>query len=184
MVKRLSYSLKQKYYPLLIIRDGYKCFYCKGDFSEVHLAEYDHLNNDVTDNRLENLVFCHRECNNKKKYSSDMQIMAHEKLLQNERAVFVGERKDEDQELSEQEISKINRNITKTFLLEHTSNDEGILLSDTVNAIVDICNKNNGTGSQSAVNRYIDALCNTYTGSFVKEKNPDGKWIIRRRNLV
>ena len=66
---------------------------------------------------------------------------------------------------SQQEISKCNNRITKQFLLEHTINDE-LLLKDAVNAIVDICQDNNDTGSQSAVYRYIDCLSNPYTGKY------------------
>ena len=180
LVRRLSYTLKKKYFLLIQQRDGYACFYCKDNFSETHPAEYEHLNNNETDNRLENLAFSHHECNNKKKFNTDWQVLATEKLRKNETAVFAGERKGEDLPLSEQEILRINRGITKTFLLEHTLNGQSLMIGDAVNAIVNLCNHNNSTGSQSAIYRYIDALCNPYNGDFIKEKNPDGKLIIRK----
>ncbi len=81
---------------------------------------------------------------------------------------------------SQQEISKCNNRITKQFLLEHTINDE-LLLKDAVNAIVDICQDNNDTGSQSAVYRYIDSLSNPYSGKYTLSVNSKGQNIIRRR---
>ncbi|MBS3922134.1 MAG: HNH endonuclease [Nitrosarchaeum sp.] len=181
MVRKLSYNLKKKYFSLILQRDGHACFYCKGKFSENHIAEYEHLNNIETDNRLENLVFAHHECNNRKKFNTDLQILATEKLRENEKAVFVGEGNEGDVSLSEQEISKINRGITKMFLTEHTMNGQSLMINDAVNAIVNLCNHNNSTGSQSAIYRYIDAMCNSFNGDFIKEKNPDGKLSIRKK---
>jgi hypothetical protein len=47
--------------------------------------EFEHLNNDDTDHRVENLVFAHRECNNKKKKDIDWQLLAQKKLKDNEK---------------------------------------------------------------------------------------------------
>jgi len=182
MHRRLSYELKQRFNPILIKRDGFQCFFCKVAFSELIPAEYDHLNNDTTDNRLENWVFCCHPCNNKKKFNPEMQMIALEKLKENERSVFVGERTGAYEDtLSEQEISKINKGIAKNFIQEHTINNESLILKDAINAIVNLCNDNNETGSQSAIYRYVESWCNPYNGFLIKEKNPDGVWIIRRR---
>jgi len=82
---------------------------------------------------------------------------------------------------SQQEISKINMQLTKQFLQEHTINGEEPILKDVVNAIVNLCQDNNGTGSQSAVYRYVDVLANPYNGRYTLSKNSQGKTIIRRR---
>jgi len=115
-----------------------------------------------------------------------MQILANEQLLINEKAVLTRERMLPDtgttKELtSQQEINKINYQIAKQFIQEHTLAEKEVILRDAVNAIVDICKDNNGTGSQSAVYRYIDSLTNPYTGKYTLSTNSQGKPIIRRR---
>ena len=82
---------------------------------------------------------------------------------------------------SQQELSKINKRITKQFIQEQTIKNQELILRDVVNAIVDICDDNNGTGSQSAVYRYIDSLTNPYTGKYTLSTNSEGKTVIRRR---
>jgi len=106
-----------------------------------------------------------------------MQIKAHQKLIDNEKAVLTSERTIADSGTkndltSQQEINKTNMNITKSFLLEHT---------DAVNAIVDICQNNNNSGSQAAIYRYIDSLANPFTGRYTVSQNKEGNNIIRRR---
>lgn len=183
---RLTHKLKKDSFKIIVERDGYKCFYCNDEFSDTRPAEYDHLNNDENDSRPENLVLSHHECNNKKKFFTDWQIMAQEKLRKNEKTVLACERTLADagttkEITSQQEISKINKRITKQFIQEHTINNEELILRDAVNAIVGICDDNNETGSQSAVYRYIDYLTNPYTGKFTLATNPQGKTVIRRR---
>jgi len=198
------------------LRDGNHCFYCEKEFEETHPAEFDHLNDDPGDNRPDNLVLVHHECNNRKKFNPDYQIQAKEKLLQNEKSTFTcagteawantpaGTAIDKKMEFvmgngvrptfellpdtgstqqlsSQQEISKINNQITKQWIQEHTLMEDEVVLKDAVNAIVSICQDNNETGSQSAVHRYIEVLTNPYTGKYTLSKNSEGKTIIRRR---
>jgi len=59
--------------------------------------------------------------------------------------------------------------------------EDELIQSDTVNAIVSICQDNNQTGSQAAVRRYIDEFTNPYTGKYTLSTNSQGKTIIRRR---
>jgi len=206
---RLSHRLKKQYDPIILERDGTKCFYCNREFTETIPAEHDHLNNNPNDSRPENLVFCCHVCNNKKKTNPEMQISANEKMIQNEKVVFpcagtAGTAIDKKMEFvmgggvkptfqllpdtgttqqltSQQEISKINMQITKQFLQEHTINEEEPILKDVANAIVNLCQDNNGTGSQSAVYRYVDVLANPYNGRYTLSENSQGKTIIRRR---
>ena len=185
-MSRLSHRLKQKNEPIIRDRDPYVCLYCKGEFTEIRPPEWEHLNNNPNDSRPENLIFAHKECNNRKKFNPEYQVIAHEKLIQNERTVLSRERTLADTGTtkdvsSQQEINKTNMRITEQFLLEHTVNGEELILRDVVNAIVDICQKNNHTGSQSAVYRYIDSLTNPYTGRYTLSANEKGQTIIRRR---
>jgi len=115
-----------------------------------------------------------------------MQIKANEQLRENERAVFtcgntLADTGTTKELTSQQEINKINYQIAKQFIQEHTLTEKEVILRDAVNAIVDICKDNNGTGSQSAVYRYIDSLTNPYTGKYTLSTNSQGKTIIRRR---
>ena len=185
-MSRLTHTRKMKYFPIIVQRDSYKCFYCHGELTDNHPAEYDHLNDDLNDSRVENLVLCHHECNNKKKNSYDMQILAGDKLIQNEKTVLASERKLADtgriEELtSSQSISQSLRPIALQWLEEHTIIDGSILLKDAVPAIVNLCQKQIGWGSQAAIRRYIEEWTNTYNGEFTLSKNESGKIIIRRR---
>ena len=60
-------------------------------------------------------------------------------------------------------------------------NGESFVLRDGVNAIVNICQENNGTGSQAAVYRYIEFETNTFNGKYTVCYNEEGKNIVRRR---
>jgi len=185
-MSKISHKQKTKWFKFIVERDGYICLYCSKSFSETNRPEYEHLNNDDNDNRPENLVLAHHSCNVKKKYNTDFQIFADEKLKDNERSTFACERTLADtattkEITSQQEINKTNMKITEQFLLEHTINNEELILRDIVNAIVDICQKNSHTGSQAAVYRYIDSLTNSYTGKYTLSTNTNGKNIIRRR---
>ena len=175
-----------EFFQIIVERDGYRCFYCKEEFSENRPAEYDHLNNNPDDNRVENIVLNHHECNNKKKFNTDWQIRAQEKLAQNERTVLACERNLADtgstkEQTSQQEVNKINFKITEQFIQEHTLIEENLILRDATNGIVSICRDNNGTGSQAAVYRYIDTLTNPYNGKYTISTNESGKKIIQRR---
>jgi len=187
MTLHLTLNQKKRFAPILTIRDDPKnCFYCMKPFTDTNPRVWEHLDNDDTHNYPENLVWSHHSCNVKKRMDDKMLAKAQGKLTMNIQSDLftsagtladTGTTKDTT---SQQEISKCNNRITKQFLLEHTINDE-LLLKDAVNAIVDICQDNNDTGSQSAVYRYIDSLTNPYTGKYTLSVNSKGQNIIRRR---
>ena len=183
---KITYSKKRRWTPIIITQTGKNCFFCNCENTELNPLEWGHLNGCKKDVRPENFAFMCKSCNNKHKFSFDMQILGNEQLEKNEKAVFTRGNRLADtgttKELtSQQEISKINKRITKQFLQEHTINNEELILRDAVNAIVDICDDNNETGSQSAVYRYIDSLTNPWTGKYTLSTNPKGQTIIRRR---
>jgi len=185
-VSRLTYKFKKQYEPIILERDGYKCFYCHADFNTYLPAELDHLNSKDEDNRVENLVFCCHTCNNKKKFNPEMQVIAQDKMIENEKAVLVRAGMNADTGTTEQlttaqAINKTNRRLTEQWIIEHCITEPEIILRDAVNAIVNLCQQNNGTGSQSAVYRYIEELSNPYNGKFTLCSNKQGKTIIRRR---
>jgi len=187
MPKKLSYRLKKEYYSLVVQRDGYQCPYCIKPFSENNPAEWEHYNNNDGDNRLDNLALVHHSCNNRKKTDFDLQCIGNDNLKKNEKSVFACEiRQDNtgttDQLSSQQEVSKINFQITKQWIQEHTLAEKQVLLRDAVNAIVAICKDNNGTGSQAAIYRYIDTMTNPYNGKYTLAKNASGKDIIQRKS--
>jgi hypothetical protein len=185
-MSRLTHKRKIAYFQLLVERDDHRCFYCEKGFSESHPAEYDHLNNNPNDSRPENLVLCHHECNNKKKFNTDWQIEAQEKLLANERTVFVCERRQADtgttEELtSSQRINQVLEPIARQWLEEHLLMEKEIVLRDAVNAIVNLCRKQTGHGSQATIYRYIDIWCNPYNGHLTISKNEKGVNTIHKR---
>jgi len=68
-IKNLSIGLKKEYLPILLKRDnGFTCFYC-GCELKIDSFVYDHLNNNRSDNRLENIVLACVSCNNKKPFN-------------------------------------------------------------------------------------------------------------------
>jgi len=184
--RRITHKSKRDDFPLIVERDGYRCLFCPKPFTETHPVEWEHLDNDEYNDEIWNKTFSHHECNNRKKLSPELQIIAQEKILSNRKYVFARERTLADtgttKELtSQQEINKINTGIATQFFQEHTINNEELVLRDGVNAIVAICQDNNGTGSQSAVYRYVDFLTNPFNGKYTLSTNKQGKTIIRRR---
>ena len=184
--KKITHKSKRDKLALVVERDGYACLYCPEPFTDTHKVEWEHLDNDIYNDEIWNLTFAHHECNNRKKLEGDLQILAQQKIISNKRYVFAREGTLADtgttkEVTTQQEINKTNMRITKQFLLEHTITNDELLLKDVVNAIVDICQNNNDTGSQSAVYRYIDSLTNPFTGKYTISVNSKGQNIIRRR---
>jgi len=183
-----SHRMKDANLPIVIERDGLICLYCKLGFTDTNQYQIDHLNDDTSDNRPENWCLCHRSCNNRKKFSPEFQLIAKEKLKENEKTVSVRERthahlKVEHPEglTSSQQISYANKPIAKEWLYNHIMEEGQVTQSEVVPAIADILEKRTGTGSQQAVRNYINSWCNRYTGEFTKTKEA-GKFVIRIRN--
>jgi len=180
-MSRLSYSNKRKWDPIIVKQTGSPCLFCKCPNTVDNPLEYGHLNGNRDDTRPENLAYMCKSCNNKMKSNFDMQIQANDQLIENEKAVFACESIDATKESSQQETSRINKQLAYTFLLEHTMNGDDILLSDCVNAITNLCYDNNKTGSQAAVRRYIDQFSNPYNGKFIIFTDHEGKKRIKRK---
>jgi len=188
MTLHLTWNQKKKFTQILTIRDDPKnCFYCMKPFTDTNPRVWEHLDNDETHNYPENLVWSHHSCNVKKRMDDNMLAKAQGKLTMNMQSDLftcgntLADTGTTKELTSQQEISKTNMRITKQFLLEHTLTNDELLLKDVVNAIVDICQNNNDTGSQSAVYRYIDSLSNPYTGKYTICLNSKGEKIIQRK---
>jgi len=168
MSKRLSYSQKRMYLELLIKRDGgYRCFYCEKKFGKEEHPIFEHLNNNSTDNRLDNLVLSHQSCNIKKIDDVELSRKADEKLEQNQREIYVGE-KDLNKILSknssktelpkEIDINTKNYDVVRNYLDEQTQSLESIEFKDTLNSCVYLCKVKTGHGSHQCVRNYIHSL--------------------------
>ena len=174
-----------KDFPLIVERDGYRCLYCPEPFTLTHPAEHEHLDNNTDNNELWNKTFVHHECNNRKIRNTDMNILAQQKIESNKKYVYKRERTQADTGTTEettscQAISKINFRITEQYLTEHTLIDDELLLIDVIKDITGICKKNNDTGSQQAIRRYIEILTSS-AYPFTLSLNGKGQTIIRRR---
>jgi len=185
-MSKLTHKTKTAIFKILVERDGYHCFYCKGHFDDTHPPEFEHLNNNPNDSRPENIVLSHHECHITKKYNTDLQIKAHEKLLKNENTLFVSERKLADagttEELtSSQRINKVLEPIALQWLTEHLLMEKEIVVKDAVNAIVNLCRQQTDHGSQPTIYRYIDTWSNPYNGHLTIAKNESGQNIIMKR---
>jgi len=180
---RLTYSNKKKWNPLIVKQTGYYCFFCRCPYTTEIPLEHGHLNGNDDDTRPENLAYMCKSCNNKMKFNFDMQILANDQLIKNEKAVCACERTDASEDTSQQETARINRELTLTFLKEHTINGDDILLSDAVDAITNLCYDNNKTGSQAAVRRYIGQFSNPINGYFVIFTDHEGKKRIKRKEI-
>ncbi len=183
-VKHLSISLKQKYLPLIIKRDGENCLYCGKKLNHrTHI--YEHLNDNRDDNRIENTVLACQSCNNKKPYDSEMQKLALEKLKVNEKSNFMRERNLEDEINSHEasteiEINVSNFDITEQYISDVVNCDGYIGYSDALNSCVALCKEKTGHGSQQSVRNYIAALTSTL-GCFEITRDENRKKIILRR---
>jgi len=185
ILSRSSHKQNLEDIPLIIERDGDGCVFCPKPFTPTHPREWEHLDNNPDNNELWNKAFTHHDCNNRKTRNSDMVILAQEKIESNKRYVYVGERTLADTGTTEeltscQAINRINFRIAEQYVTEHTLIDGDLLLSNTIRDIVGLCRKNNGTGSQQAVRRYIDTLTSSFY-PFTLSLNAKGQTIIRRR---
>ena len=181
-MSRITHGKKIRWKPQVVEQTGYNCFHCKR--SDIPL-EWGHLNANRDDTRAENMAFMCHVCNNKMKNDGDMQILANDQLTKNEKAVLVCAGMNAtvgttEQLTSCQSISNTNFRIAEQYVTEHTLVDGDLIVKDAVNDIVGICRKNNNTGSQSAVYRYLYTLCSSaYPFTFCTNKK--GEDIIRRR---
>ena len=89
--RNLTPKMKRDWLDIIIKRDGGQvCFYCKISLSLSEII-WEHLDDNRKHNVVDNLVFACRTCNNKKPHDIDMQILATDKLHQNEKLMYMRE---------------------------------------------------------------------------------------------
>jgi len=168
----------------IIERDGYKCLYCPQPFTERHPAEIEHLDNNHRHNEIWNKTFVHHDCNCKKKFNIDLQVIANEKIASNKKYLSVSAGMKANVGTTEdltscQAINRINFKIAEQYALEHIVVDGYLLVREAVNEITGITKKNNNTGSQQAVYRYFHTLCTSAYG-YEFASNENGQDIMRK----
>jgi len=171
MIKTLTEVLKRKYLPALIQRDdGFNCFYCKDHLTGEYI--YEHLNDNRQDNRVDNLVTAHQSCNIKKIDSLEYQLMAQEKLMQNEEA---GLKYSEDETAhennsSEIEINKALYRFAEQYIIERIVVDVNISYDDTLSELTYLAQERFGHGSESTFRKYLKSLtCKVSKWQVVKD---------------
>ena len=179
MIKQISQKAKFKFAKWCLQRDGETCIYCGKSLDSRKVLE--HLNNDRNDNRLENFVNAHQACNIAKAFNMDYQILAQEKLKQNESALFIPlEDHTDDQASTEIKISKNNFDITEQYILEKITLDGKINKDEAINSSVFRCKKLTGYGSIQCIQNYIKILT-CAEGPFMEALDDNKKKIIVKR---
>lgn len=196
--KILSSQKKAKAIVFLIKKYGHICWYCETPFVEqltnLHRT-IDHLNNNELDNRLENLVLAHFECNQKKKENPDWQIRANDQLKMNVKdpdflkieGDGVSEREKNtnthDDEMTDGDINRIINRTVEQFLVERLPEDKPdkvLTFIDTMNSITFLVQKEtNKRGSQPAVRRALEVRCCSISEFEIFKES--GKRYVRRK---
>jgi hypothetical protein len=195
MPKKLTPKLKRMYFDVIKKRDGDVCFFDKMPFVQEVLKwkrTWHHLNKNTEDNRPENLVFAHEECNRQCENKPDWQILSKEKLLDNEKyhqyAEEVTAHNDEDKDTNvEIDSNELYLKIGKSELVERLISiggkpapHESISYKDLCVDLAYMVNEEVGHGSPITAGRAIDTLCSS-KGDFEKYKEKGGKWRIRKK---
>ena len=171
--------------PYLIERvSGCRCLYCSVEL-ELEDVAIDHLNNDSSDNRPENLCISCQSCNVKKANDTRLQMIAMAKLESNSKSSFDNFKYSEDESHQEPsteiEISKRNKKIVKQFILEILNTEGSIPYGEALNSATMICQEKTETGSQESVRKYLD-MYTSRAGPFMISKDENGKKIIVKRS--
>jgi len=161
-------------------RDGDNCLYCVKPLGRKYILE--HLNNKRKDNRLENFVLAHTHCNILKAHNTDYELIAQQKLKQNELALFIPVEDNESEDVStEIKISKTNFEITEQYLSEKILTDGFITWHDALYGATYKCKKLTGYGSVQCTRNNLYTLTSP-EAPFMKTKDENKKPIIVRRN--
>lgn len=183
--RHLTQKQKADWLDIITMRDGkFACFYCNRDFLSLSDYVYDHLNNIRTDNRVDNVVLCCVTCNNKKPHNIEMQLVAMDKLHQNEISNYMRENtsiRANRKQSNEIQINVSNFEITKLWLIKYVDLHGFVPFDEALNSISYECREKTGHGSQQSIRNYINTLTSLAAPfELVKEQ---GKKIIRRKKI-
>ena len=184
MTKSLTQTLKQKFLPMLINRDkGLFCFYCKNPLTNEYV--FDHLSSRRQDNRIENLVLACQSCNIKKINSLEFQLIADEKLQQNEEMGlhYLEDETAHENNSSEIEINTSLYNFHKQYINEQITLEGRYGYNDTIAELPYLSQERYGHGSEMSTRRYVKQLTNKLSDLQIIKDNKNKKWICKREVL-
>ena len=187
MARKLTATQKRQLLTYLVERDGYHCFYCKKGFKSVRDPIIEHLNDDETDDREDNVVLAHQSCNILKYTQKDKKYfnMAELKLEDNEKHLYVREsflkKNSKDEASTEITISKKCFDITEKYVTDNVLANSWVVYKETMDSIVYLCRKKIGYGSEQQIRSHIQALT-SHVAPFEMIKDPiTKKKIIKKR---
>ena len=187
MARKLTAAQKRQLLTYLVERDGYHCFYCKKGFKSVRDPIIEHLNDDETDDREDNVVLAHQSCNILKYTQKDKKYfnMAELKLEDNEKHLYVREsflkKNSKDEASTEITISKKCFDITEKYVTDNVLANGWVVYKETMDSIVYLCRKKIGYGSEQQIRSHIQALT-SHVAPFEITKDPKTKKkIIKKR---
>ena len=190
MARKLTAAQKHKMFKYLVDRDGYLCFYCKKEFKSVRDPIYEHLNNDETDDREDNLVLAHQSCNVLKSTQKDKKYldMAELKLIENEKHagdLYVREsflkKNSKDEASTEITISKKCFDITEKYVTDNVLANGWVVYKETMDSIVYLCRKKIGYGSEQQIRSHILTLTSPVAPFEIIKDPITKKKIIKKR---
>ena len=187
MARKLTAAQKRQLLTYLVERDGYHCFYCKKGFKSVRDPIIEHLNDDETDDREDNLVLAHQSCNILKYTQKDKKYfnMAELKLEDNEKHLYVREsflkKNSKDEASTEITISKKCFDITEKYVTDNVLANGWVVYKETMDSIVYLCRKKIGYGSEQQIRSHILTLTSPVAPFEIIKDPITKKKIIKKR---
>ena len=187
MARKLTAAQKRQLLTYLVERDGYHCFYCKKGFKSVRDPIREHLNDDETDDREDNLVLAHQSCNILKYTQKDKKYfnMAELKLEDNEKHLYVREsflkKNSKDEASTEITISKKCFDITEKYVTDNVLANSWVVYKETMHSIVYLCKKKIGYGSEQQIRSHILTLTSPVAPFEIIKDPKTKKKIIKKR---
>lgn len=162
--------------------DGPSCIFCNLETPEYD-RELEHLDNNDYNNKPENHALTHHKCNLEKRYNSDYQIIAKERLALNQKRNMTSAIEDKTEYYNSPEIEhNVNvRQFVRQCLEEIIKTDNEILFSDALNGFTYLAGEKFAHCSQVTLRRHLDSLCSPYS-PFMKIRNNSGKFVIVKRS--
>lgn len=195
--KHITLNKKAKFTPIIIERNypngaEHTCIFCGQPFIDDDpdwRRVWEHLDNDDSNNEVWNLDWVHDRCNQIKKFSAELQIIAHDKIKINKKWISAslgggGEKLNKETQPNEQiDANRESSKITEQFLIEHLLShgdnppiDNELDYNDTKDCITRRCYKAFGHGSQNTIDRALKMMtCSE--APFSREKR-NGRMVI------
>ena len=184
MTRSLTQSLKQKYLPILIKRDhGFICLYGKEQLKDDYIFE--HLSGNRFDNRIENIALSCQTHNIEKINSLEFQLIADEKLQQNEEMGlhYLEDSTAHEENSSEIQINTSLYNFHKKYINEQITLEGRYAFNDAIAELPFLCQDRFGHGSEMSTRRYLKQLTNKLSDLQIIKDDKNKKWICKREVL-